>query len=323
MKWYQYTPSDTLFLRGSEPMVSGTSYETVQLFPPPVSVIAGALRTAVLAQKQVSIHHYRKGHAVDTLIGKFGDPAPFQVVGPLMRFKSRLLMPAPYTWFVENAPETGNGSQSREVHVLETEPLDKETVSGLGLTSATPLTGWVRHFQDLKPLGGSWVDMAEMLKGLRVFVEGETIFRPGNREFRLFETEARLGIGMDSFRRVNEGQLYQARHIRLHKDVSIVWAIDREIGLAPEGVLSLGGEQRFGRYRRMDPELEFPAEGTRYLALSPVEVTESTHADLIASGKIVYRGGWNLARQFHKEMKGYYPAGSVFSSPVNHACIAF
>jgi CRISPR-associated protein Cmr3 len=154
-------------------------------------------------------------------------------------------------------------------------------------------------------------------------VEGETIFSPGNFETRLFETEERLGIGMDPSRRVNEGQLYLARHIRLHKDASIVWAIDRDIGLAPEGVLSLGGEQRFGRYCRMDPEVEFPATGDRYLALSPVEVNESTHKDLIASGKIVYRGGWNLARQFHKAMKWYYPAGSVFSAPVDHACIAF
>jgi CRISPR-associated protein Cmr3 len=323
MKWYQYYPSDTLFLRGSEPMVSGTSYETVQLFPPPVSVITGALRTAVLAQKQISMHQYRKGHAVDAQIGKYGEPAPFKVIGPLMRFKSRLLMPAPYTWFVENAPETGNDPQYQEVHVLEPEPLDKEIVSGLGLTSASRLTGWVRHFQDIKPVGGSWVCVAETLKGHRVFVEGETIFSPGRFETRLFETEERLGIGMDPSRRVNEGQLYLARHIRMHKDTSIVWAIDRDIGLAPEGVLSLGGEQRFGRYCRMDPESNFPAEGDRYLALSPVEVNESTHKDLIASGKIVYRGGWNLARQFHKAMKGYYPAGSVFSAPVDHACIAF
>ena len=323
MKWYQYSPSDTLFLRGSEPMVSGTSYETVQLFPPPVSVITGALRTAVLAQKQVSIHQYRKGHDVDGLIGKYGEPAPFKVIGPLLSVRSRLLMPAPYTWFVETPPETGNEPHHPEVHVLETKSLDKDIVSGLGLTSATRLTGWVRHFHEIKPVGGSWVSVAETLKGNRVFVEGETIFSPGNSAARLFETEERLGIGMDPFRRVNEGQLYLARHIRLHKDVSIVWAIDRDIGLTSEGVLSLGGEQRFGRYCQIDAGFEFPIKGHRYLALSPVEVNESTHADLIASGKIVYRGGWNLARQFHKEMKGYYPAGAVFSAPVDHACIAF
>jgi CRISPR-associated protein Cmr3 len=323
MKWYKYFPSDTLFLRGSEPMVSGTSYETVQLFPPPVSVIKGALRTAVLAQKHVSIHQYRKGHDIEALIGKYGETAPFKVIGPLLSFKSRLLMPAPYTWFVENPPEAGKESQHPEVHIHETKSLDSEVISGLGLTSSSRLTGWVRHFHEIKPVGGCWVSVAETLKGIRVFVEGETIFSPGNRDVRLFEKEERLGIGMDPFRRVNEGQLYMARHIRLHKDASIVWAVDRDIGLDSEGVLSLGGEQRFGRYCSMDPGFEFQAQGNRYLALSPVEVNETTHAELIASGKIVYRGGWNLARQFHKEMKGYYPAGAVFSAPVDHACIAF
>ncbi|MBF0201034.1 MAG: hypothetical protein HQK66_06935, partial [Desulfamplus sp.] len=57
--------------------------------------------------------------------------------------------------------------------------------------------------------------------------------------------------------------------------------------------------------------------------LSPVEVSKETSAALVASGKIIYRGGWDLARQFHKDMKGYYPAGSVFNSAVDQSCIPF
>ena len=40
-KTYEIIPLDTLFFRGSTPMEAG-QYNTVSVFPPPVSVIKGA-----------------------------------------------------------------------------------------------------------------------------------------------------------------------------------------------------------------------------------------------------------------------------------------
>lgn len=128
---------------------------------------------------------------------------------------------------------------------------------------------------------------------------------------------------MDSTRNVVEGRIYTARHIRLKPGVSLVWRIDKSCGLASQGVLSLGGEQRFGQYREMEDQVPFPETGNCYLALSPVRVTPKTSQALIASGKIVYRGGWDLAKQFHKDMAGFYPAGAVFTDNVDDLCVPF
>ncbi len=326
MKWYEFYPSDTLFLRGAEPMVGGTSYETAQLFPPPVSVISGAIRTAVLAQKNISISRYQKGDPVKEVIGKYGEKAPFNVIGPLLRYKSEYFIPAPFTWFVELLPEGGNGKtaeQRNTVHILETEPLDPSIAGKLGLKSSSRLTGWVKHRHEIKSVGGEWVSLKEMMKGKKTFENGRTIFRADNDKSRIFLREERVGIAMDYQRRVEEGRIYMARHIRLKQDTSLIWGVDMDCGLDPEGVLSLGGEQRFGKYNEIKKDFSFPESGSRCLALSPVAVNEVSATALIASGKIIYRGGWDLAKQFHKDMRGYYPAGAVFMSNVDHSCIPF
>lgn len=132
MKWYEYVPSDTLFLRGSEPMVSGTSFETTQIFPPSVSVIAGAVRTAVLAQHQVSIGQYKQGDPVWEKIGKFGEKALFKILGPLLKSRDSLFVPAPFTWFTENK------FTDSLISVKNAKPLDKETQNRLGVKSSSP-----------------------------------------------------------------------------------------------------------------------------------------------------------------------------------------
>lgn len=325
MKWYEFYPSDTLFLRGAEPMVGGTSYETAQLFPPPVSVISGALRTAVLAQRQIPIHSYAKGHPVEEVIGKYGEGAPFNVIGPLLKYQAQYFIPAPFTWFVE-IPEDGDSGtpeQQDTLQILETELLDPVVAGELGLKSSNPLRGWVKHGHEIKSVGGGWVSLKDMLKGNRNLEKGSTFLQPGHDSNGIFSREERVGIAMDSRKSVEEGKIYMARHIRLKPGTSLVWAVDRDCGLEPQGVLSLGGEQRFGKYAEIKEEFELPVSGSRYLALSPVAVSQESSDALMATGKVIYRGGWDLAKQFHKEMRGYYPAGSVFMDNVNHSCIPF
>lgn len=317
MRWYEYQPSDTLFLRGAEPMVSGTSFETTQIFPPSVSVISGAIRTAVLAQKQVSIRQYKKGNPVWEKIGKFGEQAPFKVLGPFLKYQGTFFVPAPFTWFTENK------FTDTLICVKEAKPLDSGTQDRLGLKSSSPRIGWTRHHKEVKSVGGNWVDLDKLLKENRTYENGKSIFLSRDADTSLFSMEERTGIAMDSKRNVLEGRIYTARHIRLKPGVSLVWGIDNSCGLEPKGVLSLGGEQRFGRYREIEDQFQFSKTGNRYLALSPVPVTLETSQVLVGSGKVIYRGGWDLAKQFHKEMTGFYPAGAVFTQNVDDLCVPF
>jgi CRISPR-associated protein Cmr3 len=92
--------------------------------------------------------------------------------------------------------------------------------------------------------------------------------------------------------------------------------------LPASGLLSLGGEKRFGRLDQM-PGVDLPkGRENLFLALSPVPASEENYHTLFAGGKIFYRGGWDLAKRFHKPMRGYYPAGSVFKQNINNNCIA-
>ena len=42
-----------------------------------------------------------------------------------------------------------------------------------------------------------------------------------------------------------------------------------------------------------------------------------TNDAAVATGKIQYLGGWDMKKGFHKPMKGYFPAGSVFNKKLN------
>ncbi|HOV63868.1 MAG TPA: type III-B CRISPR module-associated Cmr3 family protein, partial [Spirochaetia bacterium] len=68
------------------------------------------------------------------------------------------------------------------------------------------------------------------------------------------------------------------------------------------------------------PEFRDTATGL-YLSLSPIEAHAETNNTVVATGKIQYVGGWDLRIGFHKPMKGYFPAGSVFSRAVSEQCI--
>jgi len=317
MKWYEFKPSDSLFFRGAEPMLAGMEYETTLVFPPSVSVISGAIRTAVLAQRSISISEYWEGHPISESIGKYGKDAPFDITGPFLKYKSEYYVPAPYTWF------TVDKENSRKVQIMKAADLEMDVKNRLGLKSSPKLIRWVRHDKEVKSVGGDWISLNGLMENRSKFENGRSIFTSDEIETALFSTEKRTGISIDYQRKVEESKLYNARHIRLKSDVSLVWRIDGDCGLSSSGVLVLGGEQRFGRYRQLDDDPVFPNSGNEYLALSPIPVCEKSRSDLIATGQITYRGGWDLAKQFHKDMKGYYPAGSVFTENVNNCCIPF
>jgi len=317
MKWYQFSPSDTLFFRGAEPLAAGMDYEVSLAFPPSTSVISGAIRNAILAQKNISIEAYKNGHEISALIGAYGEEAPFKIIGPLLRYEGDDLIPAPYTWFFES------DAKGSDINIIKPLKIDMQTREKLGLKTAGKLGCWPASSNAVKSIGGSWI-LLQFLSGNKTrFGAGRSIFMPANGMDKLYSVEPRTGIAMHSNRTVIESQLYTSRHIRLNRQVSMIWGIDQDCGLNKQGVLSLGGEQRFGAYHELDKPPDFPEGGEQFLCLSPIPVNDASSEALIGSGEIIYRGGWDMAKQCHKDMVGYYPAGSVFNKNINHCCVAF
>ena len=317
MKWYKFYPSDTLFFRGAEPMSAGINYETTLNFPPSVSVISGAIRTAVLAQKSITIDQYKKGNPISEYIGKYGQKAPFTITGPLIGYRDNFYVPAPYTLF------TDAGINSKKIKILKPVNFEDSLKNRLGLKSSTTLQNWVKRDVEVKSIGGNWISFQGLINKRKKYEDGKSIFMLNKFKTNLSSIEERTGIAFDQSRKIKQSQLYTARHIRLKKGASLIWGVNKDCKLDPEGVLVLGGEQRFGHYKEVKLDPVISTSGDEYLALSPILVTDLSKSALIATGKISYRGGWNLAKQFHKDMEAFYPAGSVFSKNINNCCAAF
>ena len=155
-------------------------------------------------------------------------------------------------------------------------------------------------------MGGKWVKVEENMfhKDILTF-----------KDIRAFCTvETRVGIAIDANKKVvREGHIYSVNHVRLNKNVELVFGIDGEIELEDEGVMMLGGERRFGRYQMIE-EVNIPNGGTNmFSSLGITEVNDLTNKILIATGKLNYIGGWDLNRGFHKPMKSFFPAGTIFN----------
>nr|HPH03537.1 type III-B CRISPR module-associated Cmr3 family protein [Spirochaetota bacterium] len=250
-EWYEITPLDTLFFRGSEPLEAG-QLTAEALFPPPVSVIQGALRTTVLRQREIPFADYGKHgepEEITALIGASGNPAPFAITAILLQKNGKLYAPAPWAWFVDVSEKADRGAEYAGREVLVVGRPDPVAVEKLGLVASSGSLPFVLAQHEAVSLGGSWVRMDALCKRPQKLGEGDVLMP---RE--LYMTESRTGIGLDTTKRtVNKGQLYSAGHIRLAEGVRLVIGIDRGLGLAPSGVIQLGGERRMSGYRKIDP----------------------------------------------------------------------
>jgi CRISPR-associated protein Cmr3 len=202
-----------------------------------------------------------------------------------------------------------------------------EGIASLNVTVAEPISTrliirksggdlyWSRG-REMVTLGGSWVPLDE----LYCPAVTKTIAKRGS----FFVEELHTGVALDvatTRRGVREHHLYSFAHARLKSDVTLVFAVTRPLPLATSGVLTLGAEQRFGEYRKLGPISLPQRESTLFMTLSILVASAATNGHCIATGRIVYYGGWDLHRRFHKPMKGYFPAGTVVDEQINENCI--
>ncbi len=311
MDWYKFTPVDTLFFRGAEPMNIGEHHTASRVFPPPPQTISGALRTSTLLQQGVSFTAYAQGKAPPELyeaIGRAGEAAPFSVIGPLFMKGAEAYVPAPYCWFTE---KHGNLSEGGKVNIARGIPIKSRLLK----TESRSLFWAGEAGSEAVSIGGMWIKASDL------YAIDDRIEMRSAEAF--YENEPRTGIALDPGRKVREHHLYSFNHARLKKEVRLVFGTDRHLPLREKGVLKLGAEQRFGWYERLDRSIiDFKKESDQYLSLSILEGSEEVNASVIATGKILYLGGWDLHKGFHKPMKGFFPAGTVCDHEINNNFIA-
>lgn len=319
--WYDFSPVDTMFFRGAESLEKGSDHRASTMFPPSPETFFGALRTLYLIEHEIPFHHYNRSDFRDEkvieAIGRSDDEPdalPWSLIGPLIKKGEEVYVPAPYSWFTKETELKeyflNNKNKDTGIEIIRASEID----NSLLLMDSDLL--WVKgKSEEMKCLGGMWVNLSSVMGTSHVKVLDEE---------SVFHIENRTGIALEGAKKhVRKGHLFSMNHIRLQEGISLVFGITGILYLPDTGILMLGGENRFGKYRKVN--IDFPDDPGKeglYLSLGSIDGTcEGISEEVLATGKINYMGGWNMRIGFHKPLKGYYPAGTVLSSKINENCL--
>ncbi len=312
--WYKFIPADTLFFKGASNAIRGENHSSTSVFPPPYYTIEGALRTEVLKQNNIGFADYNNlnfnNQNMIKSIGRSGDISPFNVIGPLLSKDKELFIPAPFSWYYSKM--LNKEFNKNKMITFKTFYLEEKKTDIIFSNKETLL--WVKsdNGDELMNCGGNWIKYSDLSSNK----EEKDLFK---LEY-FVDTEPRTGIGIEvSKGTVHEGHLYQFNHSRLKNGISLVFGLTKQIPIKVNGVLTLGAEQRFGKYEKIEKPMliEKIPDAKKFLSLSIIEGTDEANESLIATGKTKYIGGWDLHKGFHKQMKGFFPAGTVFNKNIN------
>lgn len=317
---YEINPLDTLFFRGSTPMEAGQNV-VVSLFPPPVSVFEGTLRTAVLQQQNIDFNDYTSGknNSLNEFIGNPGEKPPFEVTCIMIKRENKFFVPVPATWFLdsESKPKQRNDYFSKKIIVAKNYQKEFEKLSVMSSEEKLP---YIRAEKNAQPLGSIWISVDFINSSSNEFGKDDFLLQS-----EILSFEHRTGIALDANKHTVEGQLYSSTHIRLLPDVSMVVGISKDIKLNETGKLYLGGEKRICYYKRITENILdslYKKISDQYFSLVPIKATEENLECLVASAKLTTTAGWDLAKGFHKSTTNWIPAGAVFNKKINNSCVA-
>jgi CRISPR-associated protein Cmr3 len=320
INWYRLDPLDTLFCKSAGPMVMGENHAAQSIFPPPSETFSGAFRTAVLKQNSIDIKNYVNNKAeikpeILDFVGNADGKPGFEIAGIIFIKDSDIFVPAPYSWFSEKSDllkskisiERG---YEKNVQIFRSEKISSylvKTSSGNKFYSARGTKG------ELTTIGGYWVNLND------IYAEKEkmNVYSPDY----FYTGEIRTGIALSGkSRAVRQSHLYSFTHARLKNGCSIAAGIsyDKDPVLDNSGTVKVGGEQRLCRYDKIEPDIKTDSAGKgKFSSLCPLNSKIALSDNLISTGKIIYSGGWDLKKGFHKPMQSFYPAGSVFYENIN------
>lgn len=341
-----FEPQDTWFFREARPHGSVGSSELGSVFPPPVRTLLGALRTLIgdawFARHGGNWRGFRNNADLQAIIGFGDDLGLLCATGPFLCRHGQRLYPAPANLMARE--------QGGQVHHFLLD-LAAPVHCDLGYVHLPGFPAQVAGLPDLagsKPAEDCWLTE----QGLHAVLSGRA---PAASDVlhasQLFAEEPRLGIGRDNQRSaVQEGLLYQTRHLRLQTGVSVQLQLHglQDASLLPtQTTVRLGGEGRMaGLHVETAPAapLPQPAGNKQAAALAlyaltpmlcddelpagiPAGFTPAQHAGAdvweghlgelpirilaVACGRPLREGGWDMARHRARAVHSLLTPGSV------------
>ncbi|MCH9741680.1 MAG: hypothetical protein K0U21_00570 [Proteobacteria bacterium] len=275
---WTFTPLDTWFFKQALAPDSLAAQELTSLFPPSPRTLIGALRAAVGEAHSADWVNYRKGNQshIEQLIGKSDEATPpnAQFSGVFVAKDSKRFYPMPLNWLAKK------DDKSKSYTLFKLTPSEHAMICDIG-TVRLPLLS--ETDTSAKPLDGHYISGENLHRLLCSTNHTETLKTDDVLAQEDFLTEEpRLGIGRNNVSRmVNEGQLYQTKHLRLKAGVSL--EVDCT-GWQPEkfnSVMTLGGE---GRLTELTQTIAKP--------LAPIQANKATGIILTLATPALFNNGW-------------------------------
>lgn len=329
-------PYDTWYFRESRPHDAVGASELTSLFPPPVRTLAGAIRTFLgesIGINWKTLHSPLDNFDFQTALGNEEHLGQLQLEGPWICFQDQRLYPAPLYLL----------RKDDDIRRLEIGP---PVSCDLGEVRLPTLTKGLQGYKNLEQCWLTHSGIAECLNG-NIPAKKDIIGMD-----QLVTHEARLGIARDNqTRNVQDGKLYQTRHLRLKEYVHIQMTLqdlDASLknALPSEGlsaILRLGGEGRMASIQCQTASERLPlveAKKCKTVLLHFVtpadfngklypddfertEINDQTvwkgnihgielQIESAVIGKVYREGGWDMHNHQPRPVKSYVPAGSAW-----------
>lgn len=279
-------PLDVLILRGNKLFGDPGSFGEA-LVPPWPSVVAGAIRSALLAHKKVDLQLFARGQVRDPELGTREEPGSFRMTDFHLtrRLADGQIEPlyAPPADLVIR--RTGNGT----LECVQLEP--KELPAGILSSAATKRHAVLPERERTKPESGHWLThegWLAYLKGNNLDVNSQLV-----RSSDLWGLDTRVGVGLDPAKRsAAEGKLFTVQAVAIRKqyhntgygyDVGFLAKVEGA-QVPDELMLRFGGDGRAAR-------------ASRVTALPPEpdlieQIVQARRCRLILTSPGIFRGGW-------------------------------
>jgi len=324
----QIEPFDTLFFRDGKPFSMGDEVWASGIFPPPPSVLYGALRTTYFANHPQTLS---KAQQAD-------DPTrDLKITFIGIAIGSQIYMPLGLDLVKEKEnPSNQHFLSLASPSVLSSSPFYQETEASTMVLRPGTSEPVETHEK------GSLIRARDMGKYLNpAKASGKKLLEEKGLENYLSK-DAKTGIGRSrTTGSAEEGQLYRVEMVRLatatQSDISLVVEFEG-LDLPEEGLMKLGGEAKSCTYRRTDrfsTQLAAPSSLSRafriYFATpaifkdgwKPASISPSAPLEVMFNGvpvrllgaaidKPLFQGGFDIKNRAFKPIKRMVGAGSVF-----------
>lgn len=340
-QWIFIEAADVWLFRDNKPFTAQQNFVARGQFPPTPMTVQGAIRTRFLEQRlqheKRTWDDYRRGNVSEDVIDLVGLPAANGRVATMGRlrvtglFVARMVDNRGERLFAAPADLLSSNIEAEESERYELlkpagEPDFHTTVPFAGWQPLSRATGGDESGRRYKEASG-WLTEEQF----RQYLDGNVSeFTSLIKDQALFQTEDRVGLGMDYKRRANaESMFYRAEFVRPCDDVGLLVHVNQPIFEDQSGYLNLGGESRFGYFRIVNAPEALPQTGrgrVKIVLLTPAYFSGGWQPESgdwrtwvgdgrlvsVAIGKSQAISGWDIANHRPKPLRHYVPAGSVF-----------